>query len=112
MAMLRHSTWMGVTTERIYATGGAAANREILQVIADVFNADVFQFESTDSAAMGAALRAYQADLSLPWPDAVRDFAMPVPNSRVCPIAAHVEVYRQLAPVYAAREAAALEALT
>lgn len=112
MAMLRHSTWMGVTAERIYATGGAAANREILQVIADVFNAAVFQFESTDSAAMGAALRAYQADLNLPWPDAVRDFATPVPNSRVSPIAAHVEVYRQLAPVYAAREAAALAALT
>ena len=112
MAMRRHSAWMGVTAERIFATGGAAANREILQVIADVFNADVFQFESTDSAAMGAALRAYQADLNLPWPDAVRDFATPVPNSRVSPIPAHVEVYRLLAPVYGAREAAALAALT
>lgn len=111
MAMLRHSSWMGVTAERIYATGGAAANREILQIIADVFNADVFQFESTDSAAMGAALRAYQADGNLAWPDVVHDFATHVPGSRVSPIATHVEVYRQLAPVYAAREAAALAAL-
>jgi xylulokinase len=111
LAMLRHSAWMGVTPRRIYATGGAGANREILQVIADVFNADVFQFESTDSAAMGAALRAWQGDSNLPWPDVVRDFATPVPGSKVTPIAAHVEVYRQLAPAFAAREAAALAAL-
>ncbi len=37
MAMVRHSSWMGVRPESIRATGGAAANHEILQVMADVF---------------------------------------------------------------------------
>ena len=111
LAMSQHSGWMGVSPRTIYATGGAAANREILQIVADVFNADVFQFESTDSAAMGAALRAWQADLQLPWPDLVATFVTPVRASRVSPITAHVEVYRQLAPLHAAREAAALAAL-
>lgn len=111
LAMSQHSAWMGVSPRTIYATGGAAANREILQIIADVFNADVFQFESTDSAAIGAALRAWQADLQLPWPDVVATFVTPIYASRVSPIPANVEVYRQLAPLHAAREAAALTAL-
>lgn len=111
LAMSQHSAWMGVTPRTIYATGGAAANREILQIIADVFNADVFRFEATDAAAMGAALRAWQADHQLPWPEVVAPFATPVPGSRVSPIPAHVEVYRRLAPLHAAREAAALAAL-
>jgi sugar (pentulose or hexulose) kinase len=58
LAMARHSMWMGITPRTIYATGGASANREILQVVADVFNADVYPFDSTDSPALGAALRA------------------------------------------------------
>src|SRR5262249_27092623 len=44
MAMANHSRWMGVPIARIHATGGAAANRQILRVMADVFNADVYQF--------------------------------------------------------------------
>ena len=108
MALSRHAQWMGVTPRAIYATGGAAANRDILQVIADVFGAEVHRFESTDSAALGAAIRAYQADLGVAWEDAVEGFVAPVTDSRVAPVPAHVETYRRLRDVYAAREAQAL----
>ena len=54
---------MGVTVDTIHATGGASANRELLQVMADVFGADVFQFEVGNSACLGAALRAFHADV-------------------------------------------------
>ena len=109
MALARHSEWMGVTPQQIYATGGAAENRDILQVIADVFNADVYQFESTDAAAIGAAIRAFQAHAKIPWPEAIERFVAPVGGSRIAPAPAHVEIYRRLRPAYALREAAALQ---
>ena len=59
MAMAIHSAWMGVTVDAIYATGGASKNRDILQVMADVFGAHVDQLEVGNSACLGAALRAY-----------------------------------------------------
>ncbi len=62
MSMALHSRWMGVTPSEIRATGGAAANREIMQVAADVFAAPVERLGAGNSAALGAALRAWHAD--------------------------------------------------
>src|SRR6185503_5262604 len=62
MALLRHSRWMGVAVDVIHVTGGAAANRQILQVLADVFGADVRRLQVANAAALGAALRALHAD--------------------------------------------------
>ena len=46
--------------EKVIVTGGASSNQEILGVIADVFQLDVYVNESTaNSAAMGAAYRAF-----------------------------------------------------
>ena len=59
MAMALHSRWMNVTVDSIHATGGAAANRDILQVMADVFGAVVYQLQVGNSAALGAALAAF-----------------------------------------------------
>jgi xylulokinase len=61
-ALSLHSRWMGVTVDVIHATGGAAANRQILQVMADVFGAEVRRVEVGNAAALGAALRALHAD--------------------------------------------------
>ena len=107
MALARHSSWMDVRPTTIHATGGAAANPDILQVIADVFDADVLRFQSTDSAALGAALRAYQADTASSWRDVFEGFVSPV-GDRLRPVPAHVDLYRRLRPVYAERESAAL----
>ncbi len=107
IAMAKHSMWMGVTPRTIYATGGASINREILQVMADVFNADVYRFEATDAAALGAAVRAYQADTGLGWDEVISGFAEPLSESRVTPIEPHVHIYRSLMAKYAELEAAA-----
>jgi xylulokinase len=110
MALARHSEWMGIRPRTIHATGGAAASREILQVIADVFEADVLRFESTDSAALGAALRAWQADTGLAWREVCAGFTSPL-GDRVTPVRPHVEMYNRLRPVYGEREAAALHSV-
>jgi xylulokinase len=113
MAMALHSSWMGVRVETIHATGGAAANREILQVMADVFGADVYQLEVANSAALGAALRAAHAHLnaggrSAAWDEVVRGFAEPRAESRIRPGADRHAMYREWRKVYAACEAHAL----
>jgi xylulokinase len=113
MALARHSRWMGVDVKTIYATGGAAANRAILQVMADVFGADVYQFEAGNTACLGAALRAFHGDQTaagqlLEWDDVVQGLAQPVLSTRVTPNPRNHAIYRELMPVYAAREVKAL----
>lgn len=113
MAMALHSRWMGVEIERIHATGGAAANRSILQTMADVFGAAVYQLEVRNSAALGAALRAMQGDLASRglaayWDDVVRGFVEPVAATRLEPDSRRRRFYRELMRVYEACEAHAL----
>lgn len=113
MALALHSKWMGVRIRKIYATGGAAANRDILQVMADVFDAEVLQLETGNSAALGAALRALHADRlaegrPLAWEDVVAGFVTPKVDTKLKPHAAHVATYRKLMETYAERERAAL----
>lgn len=43
---------------RVLATGGASCNREILQVLSDVFNAPVYAIDVPNSACLGSAYRA------------------------------------------------------
>jgi xylulokinase len=108
MALANHSRWMGVDIRVIHATGGAAANAEILQVMADVFDADVLRFEVANSACLGAALRAWHADAKasghpLPWTDVVRDLARPT-GTPITPRPDAVAVYRDLRVTYAELE--------
>jgi xylulokinase len=113
MAIARHSRWMEVEVDTIYATGGASANRQILQVMADVFQARVFQLEVGNSAALGAALRARHADAAadgeaLPWEQVIEGLVEPVAASRIEPRAEAHAVYVDLMKVHAACEAHAL----
>jgi xylulokinase len=113
LAMAIHSEWTGVRTSVIHATGGASVNREILQVMADVFNGDVYQLEVADSPAVGAALRAFHADEKsegrLPsWQDIVAGIAEPRAASRVAPIADRVREYERMKKKYADFEREAL----
>jgi xylulokinase len=113
MSMALHSQWMGVRIDAIYATGGAATNRSILQTMADVFGADVYQFEVGNSAALGAALRAAHADISsrgpgVEWEDVLRGFAEPIARTRLEPDRRRRAWYRDWMQVYAACEAHAL----
>lgn len=113
LAAARHTAWMGPRAGTIHATGGAARNREILQVVADVFEAEVRPVAAADAAALGAALRAWHADLldegeGIGWEEVVAGIARPAPGDVVRPIAAHVEIYRTMARAYAACESHAL----
>jgi len=100
MSMSLHSRWMRVTPSEIRATGGAGSNREIMQVAADVFGVPVQRLQQANSAALGAALRAWHADAladgsPVAWRDIVAGFTDPVTGSRVAPIPANVEIYRR-----------------
>ncbi len=113
MSLALHSRWMGVTISTIYATGGASANRDVLQVMSDIFNAEVLQLETGNSAALGAALRAFHADrhasgAPLAWDDVIAGFVVPRRESRITPQAANVDVYRRLIDTYAQCEREAL----
>ena len=109
MSMALHSQWMGVETTKIHATGGASANRDALQVMAEVHGAQVSQLGVEDSAALGAALRAFHADEAAEgrppsWQDVVEGFAEPLADSQVVPEARTVALYDELKQVYKACE--------
>ena len=110
LALRLHSAWMGVRPQRIHATGGASANVEILQVMADVHACPVFRFEVSNSAALGAALRAAHAYLAETgaapkWDEVVRGFVDPIAGSEVRPDPVAVRIYDELLPRYAEFEA-------
>jgi xylulokinase len=114
LAMARHGAWMGTGIEAIHATGGAAASRAILQVMADVHGVHVYPVEPGSSAALGAALRAFHGDLTaagraITWDEVVAELATPDPGSVVRPEPRAVRVYRALREVQGACEAHALE---
>ena len=113
MAMALHSRWMNITIDTIHATGGAAANRDILQVMADVFGAVVYQLQVGNSAALGAALDAFHGSTaaegsSMSWDEAIAGFVEPIAQSALRPDPARHAVYRELIDVYAACESHAL----
>ena len=104
MSLALHSRWMSVTVDTILATGGAAANTPILQVMADVFGADVYRSTVTNSAALGAALRAWHGDAlargaALPWEAVVGGLEQPA-QTHVVPDRARHGLYRELIPIY------------
>ncbi|XP_062520219.1 xylulose kinase-like isoform X2 [Corticium candelabrum] len=64
-------------SSRVLATGGAAANKEILQVLSDVFNAPVYTLKTENSASLGAAYQAKHGLLhaSMSFKDVVKNAA-------------------------------------
>jgi xylulokinase len=113
MAMANHTRWMSADTSVIYATGGAAGNRAVLQVMADVFDADVVRSRTRHSAALGAALRAWHADQiasgrPMEWDDVVAGFTTPDPAWRFRPQPDAVAIYADLRRRYAEAERAAM----
>jgi len=109
MAMANHwSALAPAPVRRIRATGGASRNREILQVMAGVFGADVHPASSTSGASLGGALRALQAHQSPDWSEAVRGFTEPS-GAPVRPVPAHTAIYEALRRRYAEAEGEAVD---
>jgi xylulokinase len=107
MAIANHAARLcPAPVDRIIATGGAAVNHAILQVMANVFNVDVFRLDVENSAALGAALRAYHAERlaegdALSWPEVVAGFTDPNPGHRVSPNPRIASMYAELRNDYA-----------
>jgi xylulokinase len=114
MAMANHSAeLLKQPIERVVATGGASANRAILQVMADVFGSEVHALKTRNTASLGAALRAYHGErradgVDLDWADVVAGFTDPDPSDRLLPDAANVAIYRELRLRYSEVESTAL----
>jgi xylulokinase len=115
LAMFRHSRWMGVDIDTIHATGGASTNTEILQVMADVFGADVHSFAAGNSACLGAAMRAWHADARasghpVDWEEIVDAVVTPAEGRAVHPVRERTAMYADLARAQAVFEREVLRA--
>lgn len=110
MAMANHVQPPGrAMVEKVIATGPDAAHRAILQVMANVFGAEVYRLDGEHAAALGAALRAYHADRltagePVSWKTVVSGFTDPQPGDRVSPNTTHVATYAALRKDYALLE--------
>jgi xylulokinase len=105
-----HAEWMGVNVQSISVTGGASANAEILQVFADVHDCEVQQFQTTNAAALGAALRAWHGHMTalgapVSWSQTVSEFSRPLPGASMKPRAQAVTLYDERVEAYRDLEA-------
>uniref|UniRef100_A0A8C8SP18 Xylulose kinase n=1 Tax=Pelusios castaneus TaxID=367368 RepID=A0A8C8SP18_9SAUR len=90
---------------RILATGGASCNKEILQVLSDVFSAPVYTIDTANSACLGCAYRAIHglvAETSVSLADVVK--LAPEPRLVVTPTAGADQLYQPLLKRYAELE--------
>ena len=116
LSMRLHSRWMNVSPAKIYATGGAASDRALLQVLANVMNCRVLRIEVSKSAALGAALQAAHGWLTAAgknpqWEKLIAGFTDPIPNSEIRPDKQAAKIYDNLLEKYAACEQDALESI-
>jgi len=85
LSMRLHSDFIGERPSTVLVTGGASANRGILQVLADVFQAEIRVLAVKNSSALGGALRAAAA-LGGGSPESLfARFCAPDPSVRVTP---------------------------
>jgi xylulokinase len=96
LSMQRHSDWIGEKPRTILVTGGASNNRGILQIVADVFQAELRTLAVKNSSALGGALRAAHALGEGSAESLFSVFSAPDPNVRITPGAGTEGVYREL----------------
>lgn len=96
LSMQEHSRWIGERPQNIRVTGGASKNRGILQILADVFQADIRTLAVPSSSALGGALRAAQAVTGAPWAELYARFVTPGEQESVHPGAGTAGAYTSL----------------
>jgi hypothetical protein len=110
MAMANHAAGAGAgPIDRVIVIGAEAANRAVLQVMSNVFAADVHRLDAEHPAALGAALGAFYADRRaagepVTWQTAVSGFTEPNPGHRVSPNPRLAAMYAELRREYAILE--------
>ncbi len=106
LSMQRHSDFIGQQPSLIKVTGGASANRGILQVLADVFGAEIRTLAVGSSSALGAALRAAEAVGGVPFASLYDAFAATDASRAVKPRPGATASYDELRQKFLARLAA------
>ncbi|XP_012929393.1 xylulose kinase isoform X1 [Heterocephalus glaber] len=105
MAKRIHAEGLGyrvMPKTKILATGGASCNRDILQVLADVFGAPVYVIDTANSACVGSAYRAFHGlagGTDVAFSEVVKSAPNPRLAARSTPEAS--QVYEALLPRYA-----------
>uniref|UniRef100_G1R015 Xylulose kinase n=1 Tax=Nomascus leucogenys TaxID=61853 RepID=G1R015_NOMLE len=108
MAKRIHAEGLGyrvMSKTKILATGGASHNRDILQVLADVFGAPVYVMDTANSACVGSAYRAFHGlagGTDVPFSEVVK--LSPNPRLAATPSLGASQVYEALLPQYAKLE--------
>ena len=105
LSMRLHSSWIGEHPSEIYATGGASANKKILQIAANIFNTAIRKFKITDSAALGAALRSVKSyydsiDQEITWNEIVENFLKLQNIETICPDDRLKKMYNAMLELY------------
>ena len=92
MNMKIHTEWMQMIPEIIYVTGGASKNTAIIQILADIFQAEVQRLEVSGSVALGGAIRAAQHSLNFSLEELENHFCR---NSSavIAPNPSNIDVY-------------------
>ncbi|XP_040821584.1 xylulose kinase [Ochotona curzoniae] len=108
MAKRIHAEGLGyrvLPKTKILATGGASHNKDILQVLADVFGAPVYVIDTANSACVGSAYRAFHGlagGTDVPFLEIVK--LAPNPRLAAAPNPGATQVYEALLPRYAKLE--------
>ena len=105
LSMKLHSKWVQEETAEMYATGGASSNLEIIQVAANIFNINIRQFEVTESAALGAALRSSKSYYDstkkiVDWTELVSQYLNMQKSVVIRPNKKYSELYNDMLFVY------------
>ncbi|MHA1486724.1 MAG: FGGY-family carbohydrate kinase [Promethearchaeota archaeon] len=105
LSMKIHSEWVQEPPEEIYATGGASINVEMLKIAANIFNTKIRQFEATNSAALGAALRSAKSyynskNKNLDWTELVEGFLKIDESIIVHPDKKYTVLYSDMLTIY------------
>ena len=101
LSMRLHSAWQNEAFRRIRVTGGASKSAALRRIIADVFQSEVETIAVSNSAGLGAALRAANAIGGIPFDMLYGRFCAPVSVTRPDPARKArydrmLEAYRQL----------------
>jgi xylulokinase len=73
-----HSRWINCVAKKIILTGGASQSDSIAQIVSDIFGLPVYRIAVSDSAALGAAMRAAYSGLGVSIETLVDKFCTPV----------------------------------
>lgn len=106
MSMRIHSEWVNKNPNQIYVTGGVSVNQHIVQIMADIFNCNITQLSVSNSASLGAALRAAHGyfmhkGIDFSWSEIVSGFTDSLFKSTIKPSSKNVYVYEKLIENYA-----------